>query len=264
MQNSKTALTITGMALILATGSGINAHADSIDFLDANNSLNVTVTYLSPKDNTIHTESTLAGNYDTLVNGVLEHTFCTDVSDSIYPGEPWTATQGTTSGANGIGTTWYGGTTPSVANVTNYGYYGGTITPANINAIDYLIQHDSTTPSFQTNGDAQLAVWDLSLNGGVTKVGSNYDWSSVFSATGQGNIADVYSLEQAALDFKGQSGSIFENAGPGDPSGRPQDLAFAAPIPESSTVIGFSSLLIMGGLSCLRLRRRPVHSASGS
>lgn len=238
MNNNKVFFAIAGLTFVMAAGSGIKAHADNVQFLNDNGSIDVTITYLSPKTNTIQTEGTAAGDYQTLVNGVLERTFCTDVSDNIYNGESWTATKAYTSGTGGLSSTWY----------------GGNISQQNIYAIDYLIAHDSTTPSAQTNGDAQVAVWDLSLNGGVTKTGNTYNWSSVFSATGGVNISDVYQLEQTALEAKGPSGSFFENAGP-EYSGRPQDLAFA-PVPESSSVVAFCGMALMGGVSFLRLRRR--------
>lgn len=229
---------LSGVAAILM-GAGQVAGADPITFVDANGSLgNMTVSWITDGQN--YFSGTEAGQYNFIVGGKNRIGFCTDVNDNLTAGT-WDATKTTLhDSTNGLTETWY----EKIINIT----------PQNVDAINYLVNHyigSSMAPA------AQVAIWDLSLNGGVQQSAPNtYHWSSVFSATGIG-LADVYNLEHLALTSPAGPDALFYNAGPRNDNVRMQDIAFAS-VPETHSVAGLAGMLGMGALLGLRRRKSNV------
>ncbi len=237
-------LTVLGCsALTLVSGAALAQN--NITFNNANGSTNVGVSYyLGGKH---YKENTSAGSYNFTVAGKSYKGYCTDLSDNIHNSESWKATFTTVANpVNGLGSTWYA--------------KEAGLTTTNINAIDYLASHYINTSS---SAAAQIAIWDLSLNSYVSKVGSSYNWGSAFSASGI-SAQSVYSVEQAALANNNRSwGSLLAYAGP-QASGRPQDIAFGSysspsgppPVPEASSMAGLSMLFGIGSLGMFKRRKR--------
>ncbi|CEK19489.1 hypothetical protein [Chthonomonas calidirosea] len=251
----KTFVRLVGRCALLGASLSMShlafARNDTLHFLNANGSNSVDVTYVLSGQS--HTESTTAGQYNFQINGSQQiYTgFCTDLFDSIFNNDTWSALRTTVSDStHGLASVYY-------ANGTN----GNTISTQNIHAIDYIVAHYANMPASSTKTDAQLAIWDLSLGGSVSYNPSKhtYSWSSIFSAvdSGQhsyGDLAGVYNIEQTAFANDWRSwNSIFENAG-AQANGRKQDIAFAA-TPEASSFISFASLVAGSIWIPLRARR---------
>ena len=214
-----------GAAVVAAGALALSTpgHAsEQVNFLNASGSSNVTVTYFN--GSRIVTEGTSAGAYQFSDGGGRQYSaFCTDPFDSIYYGETWDATRVLTSSAQGLSSATY----PEG--------------PFNVRAIDFIGQNYTTGGSHPA---AQVAVWDLVVGGHVTYDSSTgvytYD-AGKFSADGV-SIADVYSIEQKALQSKGIQGSyLLKQVNGSQPGyyGRPQDLVTynpnpPAPVPEPS------------------------------
>ncbi len=237
-------------ALALLSGAAITAHAnDTLHFINDNGSTNVDVTYLF--NSSWKTEQTAAGEYNFNINGssTVAHGFCTDLFDNISNGDTWPALKTTTSDpVNGLGSVYY-------ANGTDSSIADNLLSMHSVHAIDYIIEKYAAAGS----ADAQLAIWDLSVNSQITHTGSVYAWGSGFSAVnhGSGSYSDmvgVYNIEQTAFANNYRSwGSIFENANPSSP--RKQDIAFAS-TPEAGSIAGFMSMVGIGFLPLLRRKKR--------
>lgn len=227
---------LLGGLVAVALGAGVGAKADKITFVDDSGSLgNMSVTFLFNGQS--YTSGTTAGQYNFIVDGQKKIGFCTDVYDWLSPGT-WDATKTTVHDpAFGLSQTWY----EQIIQAPSQ----------KIDAINYIVDHYIGS---QQAPAAQIAIWDLSLNGGVTKNGNNYVWNSVFSATGI-NIADVYNVEQKALNSPAGPDAIFYNAGPRNDNTRMQDIAFT-PVPEVESVAGLAGMLGFGALISLRRRKK--------
>ncbi len=172
--------------------------------------------------------------------------FSTDIADSLVDGESWNApVTDIGNSRNELASTWYEKKMKQ--------------NEENINAIDYITSNYLNSPE---NSAAQVAIWDLSLNGEVIKNRYGYHWSNMFAEYGV-NMISVYKIEQSGLGNDTKSwGSLFADSGKLS-CDRPQDIAFAPnaiisgppPVPEASSVFSMTGLLVAGGISIFKRRK---------
>lgn len=281
-------LSIAGLAIVLSAGSArANGPDDLLDFkfLNVGSALGVTIS----TDSGAHTESTSAGFYNAQLENksatdqfTAVQVLCTDARHNIgVPDSYDTLVSLGTVSLSPAGTliqeiynskyyyeAGFGGGAGLVSaiNSNDYTPQSGLLTSQErANEVAYLVDYLSNPAnSIDTNHAAagQLAIWDIVQDGGDGVTNGS------FRASGT-NVTAVASLisgyETAAQAFKSTTNSYsvwiesgrtnaVNNSQTGD---HLQDFAFrsSSPIPEASTLIGFGSLVGIGGLGLLRNKR---------